>query len=157
MFGLQILKPWNIFDGSVEPLTDALPVVIAAAAVVDVAVVVAVMFVDAGLLVALPPNIDDSALALAKLNPIAELGVEDGTLATVAAVVDDGVVSAASAEGKAIDFEVISDPGCACAEFEFPRANEKVPMELVLLADCDAATGALFSLLSLVEFLFELS
>lgn len=41
-------------------------------------------------------------------------------------------------------------------EFEFPSANEKVPMELALLADCGTADGTLFSLLSLVD-LFALS
>lgn len=150
-----MLKLWNIFDGSVELLTAAL--VAAAAAVV-------VAFVDAGPLVAPPPpNIDDSALALAKLNPIEELGVDDGTVASVAAalaVVDDGVVIAApSAPVTAVEVTglgVISDPVCICAEFEFPRANENEPMELGLLVDCGAADGALFSLLSLVD-LFELS
>lgn len=108
MFGLHILKPWNIFDGSVELLTTVLFVVVA---------------VDAGLLAAVePPNIDDSALALAKLNPIEEFGVDDGTVANVAvtcaAAVDGGVESAMAnadavvATGEAIDFEVISGPGC---------------------------------------------
>lgn len=114
VFGLHILKLWNIFDGSVELLTAALLVV--------VGVVVAITLVDAGLLIAAPPNIDDSALALAKLNPIDEVGVDDGTVANVAvtgvaAAVDDGgvvsaVPNAAVIAGEAIVFEVISDPGC---------------------------------------------
>lgn len=55
-FGLQILDDWKTFEGSVELLTAALEVVVTT-------------FVFAVLL----SNIDDSALALAKLNPI-ELG-----------------------------------------------------------------------------------
>lgn len=106
-----MLKPWNIFDGSVELLTTA-PLV----------VVVVVIFVDRGL--DAPPNIDGaSVLALAKLNPIEEL---DDNAAGVAVVVDvDRGVDSAMANGDATEagasacpigeapnLDVISDTGC---------------------------------------------
>lgn len=157
-FGLHILKPWNIFDGSVELL-------IAAALLV----VVVVMFVDT-LLFAPPPNIDDSVLALAKLNPIAELGVDDGVVADIAdggvdasAVANGDVEVATCMVGETINLAIVSDDdndddddggdgACDCTEeFKFPNANEKLPIELVLLAEIGAAGGALFSLLSLVD------
>lgn len=81
------------------------------------------MFVDTVLPAPGPPNNDDSALALAKLNPIEELGVDDGTAVNVA-VADDGVVSTVPTGnvipgrevvcpiGEAIDLDAISDTGC---------------------------------------------
>lgn len=97
---MHILKLWNIFDGSVELLTTA-PLGVG----VGVAVVEVVMFVDTVLLAPVPPNNDDSALALAKLNPIdEELDVDNGTAANVidgVAIVDDGVVSAMPNEAVA--------------------------------------------------------
>lgn len=110
VFGLQMLKLWKMFDGSDELLTAALLAVVALGAVA---------LVDAGVIVVLPPNNDDSALALAKLNPIEELGVDDGTEAsvavTVAAVVDGDVASAVAnvvAAAGATDFGVLSKPDC---------------------------------------------
>lgn len=130
IFGLQMLNPWNIFEGSVELLTSA-------PAVVVTTFVVAVF----------PANIDDSALAFAKLNPI-ELGdFEDGVDA------EDGDVSAATNVGAAADgvtadvCTVVGVAGFTDGElaFEAPRENEKFPIELVFVIGTEVDTG-LFSL-----------
>lgn len=168
-----MLKPWNKFDASVELLTTAL-LAVAVLMFVDTVLLAPPPpppnIVDSALALAKLNPIDELDV---EDGITADVAVADGGVDASAVANGDVAVGAAAAVvgvaitcpvGETIDLVVSDDNddgddddddgGGGGGDWieEFPRANEKALIELVLLVDTGTVAGALFSLLSVVDF-----